>query len=41
MLLSILGGAALQRCGNHIVLSAALQGAEKLDFDSVLKGCGF
>jgi hypothetical protein len=28
----ILGGAALQRCGNCIVLNAALQVAEKLDF---------
>jgi hypothetical protein len=29
MLHLILGGAALQRCGNYIVLNAALQAAEK------------
>jgi hypothetical protein len=36
MLHLILGGAALQRCGNRIVLSAALQAAEK--FGCAVKG---
>ena len=30
MLLLILGDTALQRCGNHIAFTAALQAAEKL-----------